>query len=212
MKCVICNKSFIKKKWTQKCCSKECSKINENQTLSDYHKTKKYQNYMKEYYKSDNGILLRKKYYQLNKKRLKEYQKEYQHSNNRKEYMKKRRKTKIYKDLQKRWLKTPKGKLNKIFSSHRRRERENNCVHAFTEKEWIEKLITSKGICIGYKRKSHYVGIKNLTLDHIFSIYLANKYFKQTGKKWIYTIDEIQPLCASCNKSKRDKNMIYVKT
>jgi 5-methylcytosine-specific restriction endonuclease McrA len=49
------------------------------------------------------------------------------------------------------------------------------------------------------------VGINKLTIDHIFPVSKASQDYKITGRKRIYTINDVQPLCASCNKSKRDK-------
>ena len=47
--------------------------------------------------------------------------------------------------------------------------------------------------------------LHKLTLDHIFALYWANIYFKQTGIKYIYTIKDIQPLCLTCNSSKNKR-------
>ena len=67
--------------------------------------------------------------------------------------------------------------------------------HNYTKEEWKEKVEQTKGVCPGYKCKSHFVGIENLTLDHIIAISKAEKGF-------IYSIDDVQPLCSKCNSRK----------
>lgn len=90
-------------------------------------------------------------------------------------------------------------KLNNIISrqlsSHRRRLKNRELINKLNKYEWMEKLKKTKGYCKYCKRK---IGIKNLTLDHIIPISRAPKGF-------VYTINEVQPICARCNLSKRDK-------
>jgi hypothetical protein len=85
-----------------------------------------------------------------------------------------------------------------------RKERENNCIHNFTKEEWEIKCAKTKGICplckIPFDSNLH-----KLTLDHIFPLFLANEYFKQTRVKYVYTIEGVQPLCLSCNCSKQHR-------
>jgi 5-methylcytosine-specific restriction endonuclease McrA len=57
------------------------------------------------------------------------------------------------------------------------------------------KLEDSGGICCMCKK---YVGKEKLTLDHIFPISKASP-----GR--IYTINDIQPLCSTCNSKKHNK-------
>ena len=78
----------------------------------------------------------------------------------------------------------------------KRRATKNNIVEAFTMNEWFEKLDKTKGICPGC---GEFIGKDKLTLDHIFPISKA-----ESGR--IYTIDDIQPLCRSCNSKKGDKD------
>lgn len=84
-----------------------------------------------------------------------------------------------------------------------RREAENNCIHSFSKEEWKQKCEATNGICLScnkpFDNKLH-----KLTLDHIFALYWANIYFKQTGIKFVYNIEQVQPMCLSCNCSKRD--------
>ena len=58
---------------------------------------------------------------------------------------------------------------------------------------WKKILKDSNGICPGYKRNPHYVGIENLQLDHIVPLCLGGKHI----------VGNIQPLCRSCNSKKR---------
>lgn len=69
-----------------------------------------------------------------------------------------------------------------------------NIKHNFTHEEWVIKVGLTKGICLKCKK---LVGYKNLTMDHIVSL--------SSGRKRIYTIQDIQPLCKSCNSSKGSK-------
>jgi 5-methylcytosine-specific restriction endonuclease McrA len=63
----------------------------------------------------------------------------------------------------------------------------------------------TNGICPSCQKD---IGINKLTIDHIYPLSLANEDFKITGIKRIYTIDDVQPLCFSCNAS---KNKTYLK-
>lgn len=79
--------------------------------------------------------------------------------------------------------------------SHRRRSKKLNIIHSFTTDEWNEMIEATDGICLSCKGK---VGKDKLTLDHIIPISKA-----KPGT--VYTIKDIQPLCSSCNSSKKDK-------
>jgi 5-methylcytosine-specific restriction endonuclease McrA len=61
--------------------------------------------------------------------------------------------------------------------------------------EWLLKLDKTKGICPNCKT---FVGKNKLEIDHIIPISKAPRGF-------IYTINDIQPLCRSCNASKGNK-------
>ena len=122
-----------------------------------------------------------------NKDKIKEYNKEYKEKN--KEELSKR-KLEYYKTLHGRLL----NRLRKI----RRREKEKQLITDYTKEEWNHKLNETKGICPYCKQK---VGIKKLTLDHITPISKAPISF-------VYTIEQIQPLCKSCNSKKNNKIII----
>ncbi len=77
-----------------------------------------------------------------------------------------------------------------------RREKIKKVIRAYTLQEWKNKLNAANGICIGYEREPHFVG--KLTMDHIIAIDKAPIGF-------VYTINDIQPLCFSCNVRKSNK-------
>jgi 5-methylcytosine-specific restriction endonuclease McrA len=65
----------------------------------------------------------------------------------------------------------------------------------------------TQGVCPCCKRN---VGLSYITLDHIYPISKANDDYKRTGVKRVYTIDDIQPLCRSCNSSKLTKEINFM--
>ena len=80
-------------------------------------------------------------------------------------------------------------------SSRNYKLRKKHIKHGFTTKQWIEKREYAKGICpMCYKN----VGTENLTMDHIYPVSKA-----ELGK--VYNIDDVQPLCKSCNSRKNNK-------
>jgi len=87
-----------------------------------------------------------------------------------------------------------KGKLTLSLQRQHRR----GIIEDFTYKEWKQKLEKTEGFC---PECGKYVGIRNLTLDHIIPI-------NAVGRGFIYTIDDVQPLCHSCNSKKSDKIII----
>ena len=58
----------------------------------------------------------------------------------------------------------------------------------------VQKMNTS-GIC---PECNSFIGIENLTLDHIIPI-------SKVPVGFIYTINDVQPLCKGCNSSKGNK-------
>ena len=68
-------------------------------------------------------------------------------------------------------------------------------THSFTKEEWNQKLNLTNGIC---PRCGIFVGIENLTMDHIIPL-------SKVSEDFVYTINDIQPLCHRCNSSKGNK-------
>lgn len=187
MKCAICGDTFEGYRNTKLYCSSKCYLINKNIIRQG----EKYKQYHKQYRKRYN---LTNKYFQS--------QKRFKNSEKRKEYIKGYQSSEKFKQSLRRYANTPLGKKRDYRHQLKRRECKNNCLHNFTIEEWKIKLEKTKGICSGcYKN----VGIVNLTIDHIFPLSKANDNFKLTGIKKIYTINDVQPLCRSCNSIKRCK-------
>ena len=78
----------------------------------------------------------------------------------------------------------------------RRRAKLHDIVETFTQEEWETKRNATKGICpVG----ETYVGLGfNMTMYHIFPISKA-----ESGR--VYTIDDVVPMCRSCNSSKKNR-------
>uniref|UniRef100_A0A6H1ZJH3 Putative homing endonuclease n=1 Tax=viral metagenome TaxID=1070528 RepID=A0A6H1ZJH3_9ZZZZ len=138
-----------------------------------------------------------KRKYEKNKDRIKEDAKKYYRNNK-----KKIRKTKN------KWEKNNREKRIKYVKKYgkkypervriqgrKRRAMKNNIIETFSDKEWLQKLKDTFGVC---PKCNKYVGIHKLTLDHIHSISKAIQ-----GQ--IYTIDDVQPLCKSCNCGKGNR-------
>ena len=62
----------------------------------------------------------------------------------------------------------------------------------FNYKQWYGKVLLTKGYCPKCKK---FIGINKLTLDHIFPL-------SKAPKGLTYTINDVQPLCKSCNSRK----------
>ena len=76
-----------------------------------------------------------------------------------------------------------------------RRARKKLLSVIFTRNEWFEKVYNSGNIC--FICKKHF-DIEHLEIDHIIPISKAHIGF-------IYTINDVQPLCRSCNAKKYNK-------
>ena len=205
--CKRCGKE-VKRTATRQLYCKECSKIRDNLSKAKWAKNNK-----------QYTINYRKNYRIKNKKSIKEKAKIYKRNN--KEKVKKqarilgreyyeRNKEKIAK--KNKLNKDKRNKSRRIYRKNnpiktrqmkwKRRARENSIIHDFSNKEWLQKLKNTFGVC---PKCNKYVGIWKLTLDHIYPISRAYKDYLKTGVKRIYTIDDVQPLCRGCNGGKRDK-------
>lgn len=172
------------------------------------HKDKIKEAQHKWYLKNRNRLLIKRKdYYKENKKQQdkanrlwrennKEKFKEYQKSC----YIKFGRKWRNNfgrEKFRKSWLIWSKKNPEKItVLRQKRRESKKSFLHLYTHQEWQIKLKNTLGICPNCDK---YKGINNLTLDHIIPLSKAPYGF-------IYTINDVQPLCLSCNSSKGNKS------
>lgn len=194
---------------------KECQRI---QSRKYYHEHKKeYSDCHSRYYQEHKEERKRysSNYYYEHREEKKEYQRNYQKENpekNRKHNQKYREEHReeyneyhrIYyhthpkcREQIYRWRKNNPDKVK--YYVEKRRERLKNIESCYTKEDLEEKLNSTNGIC---QMCGEYVGIENLTLEHILPISKAPKGF-------VYTIDDIQFLCRSCNSKKRDKLLLY---
>ena len=92
---------------------------------------------------------------------------------------------------------SPKGRLQNTLYQRKRRMKKCSIIHQFTYEEWTEKVESTNGICprCGKTYEDGY----GITLDHIIPL-------NNVEDGHIYTIDDVQPLCTSCNCSKRDRS------
>lgn len=128
----------------------------------------------------------KEKYKQLHKVELNEKRKE-----NISQYKERRL------EARKTWKKTPQGRFSKKIGKFRRRKKESQVVHSYTKEQWEAKVLSVNGICPVCKQPFDS-GLRMLTLDHTPPISKAPIGF-------VYTIDNVSPMCASCNSKKRDK-------
>jgi 5-methylcytosine-specific restriction endonuclease McrA len=140
-----------------------------------------------------------KEYYQREevKARVKEYHQQPEQKAKAKEY-RQREEVKLRNNRHcAKYGKTKKGKLSGKKREAKRRHHLRNCPQIYTLKEWDDKVNNTQGICPMCKKD---VGIEKLHLDHILPISKAPSGF-------VYTIDDVQPLCPSCNPSKGSRLM-----
>ena len=106
------------------------------------------------------------------------------------------------------WIKENYSYWREIQNRYNRKRRAMiHCIiEEFDTDDWLEKLRITDGIC---PKCGVNVGVPHLTLDHIYPVSKAYADYKRTGKKRIYTIDDVQPLCNKCNVIK--SNRIVVK-
>ena len=160
------------------------------EVLGDPEKLKEYD---KKYYQEKRDEILKQKreYYCNHKEEKSAYGKEYRKKN--KEKLKK-----MYSD----WVKKNREHVNAYSkqyakdnpepsrnASRRRRARKLNCEGGITQKEWmcvLEKY-ENKCLCCGIS--------ENIEMDHVIPL----------SKRGMHTVDNVQPLCRSCNARKRDK-------
>jgi hypothetical protein len=106
--------------------------------------------------------------------------------------------------LRKNFYKNKKGKITRgavckeclSVYSRRYQLRKNQMLEVFTREEWRQKVDATNGICPVCNRP-YKMGF-GLSLDHTPPISKAPPGFA-------YTIDDVLPMCRSCNSSKSDK-------
>lgn len=104
-------------------------------------------------------------------------------------------KTEKGKAAYKKYRQTPKGKLISLIASHKHTEKKKNVIHDYTLEQAQKKLSDTNGICLICMK---YVGINNLTLDHIIPL-------SKVPFGAVYTINDIQFICKSCNSRKGNR-------
>ena len=191
--CLKCKNHFKTKTfgYSRKYCN-NCIPLIINEQTRVYNQKAETKNKKREYYRS-------KRYKEIDKirnlkperiEKRKVYKQKYSHSE------KGRQKDKY-------WRKnTEKGRLNSIFNNLRRRERLNNTKRAYTKAEWFKKVDDAKkeGKCskCGSLFTNEPRSLHQITMDH-------NPPLSKAPKGFPYRIDNLEPICFSCNARKQDK-------
>lgn len=85
------------------------------------------------------------------------------------------------------------------FWSAQRRARKKFVKEDFTFDEWWNKILKSNGVCSGCNKD---VGVYKITMDHNPSLFKAYLNYLKTNCMTIYTINDVDTLCRSCNSKK----------
>lgn len=155
--CMICGKKFkmIQYASKQKCCSQECSKSNYIKNKKRYNELDINRIHFKEYRKAYRQT---KAYndsakIQRQRKKYKEDQRKYDHSpkgkQTKKDHLKRYMHTNEFKITQKKYRLSDLGKACSRRSRVNRRARINNIIELFTLEKWKDKLERTNGICLG---------------------------------------------------------------
>ena len=198
MECSNCGKEFELNHFNQKLCSDVCKKESRAKTLKNHKKTDKWKESNKRWVNSEKRIENEKGYRQEPKaKRLAVIRSKRCLSNSPElQEAKRKRDNKfsrsdegkaINKISRKKYMQTDKGKISQINGKARRRQLERK--GKITAKEWAEKLKEFDYCCSN-------CGIdEDIEMDHIIPL----------SKCGEHSIENIQPLCRSCNASKGAK-------
>jgi len=201
MLCKVCQKEYQPQHFNQKLCSLECKKEAVKITKQKYKKTEKgilserrwRKNLKKKeidnkYNKSEKGLAkarIRAKQFRIKNPQYIKLQAEIERSRKRWLTTEYRLKNKIN---SKKYRQTGKGRIaNKNGKARRRSYLEN--AGSFTLNEWLDKVKEFDNKCAICKK------MLKLTVDHI----------KPVSRGGMNTIDNIQPLCKSCNSKKSNK-------
>jgi len=200
--CVVCGSEFLSRKSNQIYCKQRCN------GWATYHRHKtsislvNKRRYHKEL-KNNNNFLLkrkiyRKKYYHAEKNQERILIKRKEEKKIRKKWDKKYRMTDKCKTTQKKYNHTYKGKVCAYNQRMKRKDNLKKVVNHFSGLEWFLKVYKTHGFCPICDK---HIGVDNLTLDHIIPI-------SKAPNEFIYTINDVQPLCKSCNSRKNNKMVV----
>ena len=175
----------------------------------------KRQIYLKEYYKRPEVIERRQKYIEEHKEQIEEYKRKYYIENKERitkrnnEYVRENRKR--INEYKKRWVRENKdkrkisikeyesserGRFVRLKVNHNRRYNKN-LEHNFTLEEWNDKITKTGGYCPICKNwfVNEGNGKWKLTIDH-------NPPVSKVTKGFVYGIENVEPICKSCNQKK----------
>lgn len=100
-----------------------------------------------------------------------------------------------HRECSKKYRQNPENRIILLKQHRKKRAKKNNIIEKFSQKRWMEKLKDTNGIC---PRCSTRVGIEKMTMDH-------NPTISKAPVGFIYTINDVSPMCGSCNTSKYNR-------
>ena len=206
MECIVCGQEFVRASNNQKCCNKDCSKINRKKWYQEHKEEEK--EYSKDYYLRPKvrgkRIEYCKEYYQKNKEHLREQSKKYREENKERRNIRDRER-----------MKDPIFKLNHRMSNAIRKSLKFNgtskagrhweTLVGYTKqqlKDHLESLFTE-----GMSWDKILNG--EIHIDHIIpKSFFEYKSTDDVEFKYCWSLDNLQPLWAEENIEKGDSLIV----